>query len=195
MLEVLGTRAPGNREFRHSGTFDGARLTVTYVVDSREHESRRSHQLGALTDEFLLAGLISLPPDDLTVIDSRFIKAFRRSAMSEIATVLRDPDGEFWGRARLRVPLEVIEIEIVSARWRHACATAHRWVGYGPRVVNLSEAIEPFELAEASHYGIGVVGNDGVRVLEPAAYSPQRWSSSRWRLAELIYAQYLELES
>lgn len=30
------------------------------------------------------------------------------------------------------------------------------WVGYGPRLVHVEEVIEPFGLAEASHYGIGL---------------------------------------
>lgn len=195
MLEALGLRGAGNLAFRHTGTFDGACLTVTYIVDIAEHESRRSRGLGAVTDEFLLAGLLSLPIDDMSAIDTRFTRALRSETASEMVTVIRDPEGGFWGRRRLEVPVEVVELETDSAKWRSGRSVAHQWVGYGPRLVHIDEEIEPFELAEASHYGIGLVAHDGVRILEPAPYCPHRLTSARWRLAELVYTQFLELDA
>jgi len=195
MLEVLGLRGAGNRAFRHTGSFDGACLTVTYLVDLAEHESRLSRGLGAVTDEFLLAGLLSLPTEDMAAVEPRFARALRSADASRVSAVIRDPEGGFWGRRRLGVPVEILELETESARWRRGREVAHQWVGYGPRLVNVYDEIQPFEIAEASHYGIGLVARDGVRILEPAPYSPQRWTSARWRLSELVYTQFLKLDA
>jgi len=34
-----------------------------------------------------------------------------------------------------------------------------------------------------------------VRILEPAPYCPHRLTTARWRLAELVYAQFREFDA
>jgi hypothetical protein len=186
MLEVLDAATPGTLAFRHTGVFDRSRLTVSYLVHSIEHESRLAKSLGALTDEFLLAGLMTLPTEDLAPVDSRFTDAFRPRRTSLAAMVVSDPGGGLWGRCLVRPPVEVFEIETQSID------VAHRWVGYGPRVARTSRSVEPIALTEAAHYGIGVTSPEG-RLLEPDDYRPLRWTSARWRFAELVYGQFREL--
>lgn len=190
MLETLGLEVPGAHAFRHVGSFDGAEVSVSYLVDSAEHTDRQSRAIGAVTDEQLLAGLLSLRPTELIRVERRFARALRES---DAATVVTDPEGGLWGQRRLCPPVQVLEIEIEAKSWRAGCAVAHEWAGYAPRVVRVRQPAEPIELAEASHFGIGLVEPNGLQLVAPAPYCPRRWSSSRWRLAELVYEQFLEL--
>ncbi|POH66410.1 hypothetical protein C3B59_08270 [Cryobacterium zongtaii] len=187
MLEVLGAARPGVLMFRHTGVFDRARLTVSYVLDPAEHESRLANGMGAETDEYLLAGLLTLPVDDIAPVDARFVKLLSTRKASRAVTIVNDPDGGAWGRRLLGSPVEVIEIEAESMD------AAHRWTGYGPRLARTAGGIETFELTKAAHYGIGIVTPDGQRLLEPSTSRPLRWTSARWRFAELVYAQFREL--
>lgn len=195
MLEVLSTAAPGTRAFRHTGVLDRTRVTVTYLLDVTEHVSRVACGLGSVTDEFLLAGLMTLPSDSLGPVDERFTKVLRTPSAARLAAVFDDPDGGTWGQRRISAPVDLLEIEIEATSWRRGCSAAHRWAGYGRRLVRTGSSIKPFELTEASHYGIGLVNLDGERTLDPSPFRPQRWTSARWRIAELVYGQFIALNS
>lgn len=191
MHEVLD-RSTGPRLFRHRGVVDGVTLTVSYAVDLHEHERRSAMGIGAIVDELLLAGLLSLPVDDLALVDNRFGSSLASDSASGLVALVEDPLGGLWGRRHLRCPIEIVELETDVLTWRRGCALVQGWVGYGPRTVHVDRDLSAFELTEAAHYGIGVV-RDGERLLAPGEYRPHRWSSARWRFAELIYGQFLAL--
>ncbi|GIT78495.1 hypothetical protein LLS1_01640 [Leifsonia sp. LS1] len=193
MLEALHTPHESEMIFRHQGSFDGAELTVTYAVDRVEHEYRLDNGMAAVADEFLLAALLSVPEDRLVRVDSRFEKALSTSSVAPLATVLQDPEGGVWAQRRAHPAANVIGIEIVSSSLRRGCSAAQRWAGYGPRTVQAPAKASTFELTEAAHYGIGVITDEGQQLLSPAPFVPVRWSSARWRFAELVYAQFREL--
>jgi hypothetical protein len=195
MLEVLNDSFAGMREYRHRGILDRARLTVTYRVDEAEQESRLERGLGSVEDEFLLAALMTLPTDGLREVDPRFTRVLHSPRAASVATVIDDPDGGTWAQRRLGVPLEVEQIEIEASSWSRGIAAAHQWAGYARRCVRARGPLNAFTLTEATHYGIGVIAEDGACVVAPGAYSPQRWSSARWRLAEMVYGQFRELSS
>lgn len=196
-LSVRSRRADHGLVYRHTGWIDGSQLTVTYRVDAVEHERRRAQRCGAVTDEFALAAVLTLPEEDLAPIPDRFVPVFAPEHASGLAAVVGDPDGGFWGQRLLSPVVEVLEIETVAESWGRGCAVAHEWVGYGPRVVAVEDSelsMSPTLLMEASHYGIGVVAGAGQeRVLEPAPFRPRRWTSARWRFAEIVYEQFLQL--
>lgn len=185
--------------YRHTGTFDGALLTVSYKVSDGEHATRQGLELGAVENERTLAALIELPSESLGLIDSRFHSVFADPASSNLAVVVEDPDGQRWGQRRLSVPVEILEIETQGRRWSHAAPLAHRWVGYAPRtvcLVDLEDGDAESILTEASFYGIGVAcAADGSRLLAPSEFVSRRWTSARWWFAERVYAQYLALTS
>lgn len=193
MLEVLSTPHASGTVFRHLGVFDRAELTVTYAVDWLEHESRLSEGIGALSDELLLAALLHIPDDCLGKVDPRFEKILQKPGAASLALVLSDPDGGLWAQRRVRPTVHVMGIEIAASSLRHGCSAAQRWAGYGPRTVLASANASTFELTEAAHYGIGFVTSDGQHLLSPATFVPERWTSARWRLAELVYAQFREM--
>lgn len=193
MLEVVSTTGTARDMFRHMGVFDNAELTVTYAVDRAEHEARVQAGVAAFTDEFLLAALLSVPDDRLGPVESRFDRVLRRSASARAATVLDDPEGGTWAQRRIRSAVDILGIEISSQSLRRGCSVAHRWAGYGPRTVHSPVLANTMDLTEASHYGIGFVVGNGEHVLPPAPFVPHRWSSARWRFAELVYGQFREL--
>ncbi|MFF2243298.1 hypothetical protein ACFVTM_03850 [Arthrobacter sp. NPDC058130] len=194
-LSLAPAARSGARMFRHSGMFDGCPLTVTYLVDDKEHRSRSDKALGAVTDERTLAALLALPVDDLAPVPSRFLKALSGNGTASLAMLIREPHGSTWGQRKLGVPVEVLEIEARARDWTRGCALAHRWVGYAPRTVRVACPIpgDPtLLLTEAAHYGLGVIaGAQDTRLLKPSAYEPRRWTPSRWRFAELVYEQFL----
>lgn len=194
-LSLASAVRSGTRIFRHSGMFNGCPLTVTYLVDEREHKRRSDERVGAVTDERTLAALLSLPDDDLAPVPSRFVRALPEDHTSPLAALIKDPHGSLWGQRKLGVPVEVVEIEARAKDWARGCALAHRWVGYAPRSVRIAcpLPVDPtMLLTEAAHYGLGVIaGDQDTRVLEPSAYKPRRWTASRWRFAELVYEQFL----
>ena len=194
MLESLGGVSTGTRAFRHSGVIERSQMTITYLVDIEEHESRKARGVHAVSDEFLLAGLISVPIEGLGPVGDRFAKLFRSPATAQVAAVIDDPDGRVWAQRILGVPVELVEIEISATTWRRGCAAAHRWAGYGRRMVRTDATLNNFELTEAAHYGIGIISSQGTRTLEPGPFLPERWSSARWRMAELVYSQFLDLQ-
>lgn len=189
MLEVLQEADA----YRHEGVFDRSMLTVTYSLNQAEHYARLRAGVREIRDEFLLAALLSAPEDRLGPVPSRFERVLRMANSAHLATVIEDPDGDLWAQRRMQPAVDVRSIEITSTNLKHGCTVAHRWAGYGPRTVTTSASATTFELIEASHYGIGLQMADGECVLAPAAYVPQRWSSSRWRFAELVYGQFREL--
>lgn len=193
MLEALYPPRESEMIFRHRGVFDGAELTVTYAVDRAEHESRVSNGAGAVADEFFLAALLSVPDDRLGKVDARFEDVLCGSSAAALATVIQDPESGVWAQRRARAAVQVMGIEIVSSSLSRGCSAAQRWAGYGPRVVQSPAKVSTFELTEAAHYGIGVVTHEGQHLLPPAPFVPVRWSSARWRFAELVYAQFREL--
>lgn len=189
MLEVLQEADA----YRHEGVFDRSMLTVTYSVNRAEHEARLRAGLREIRDEFLLAALLSAPEDQLAPVSSRFERELRKADSAHLATVLEDPEGGLWAQRRVQPAVDVRSIEITSTSLKRGCTVAHRWAGYGPRTITTSASASTFELTEASHYGIGLQMTDGECVMPPAAYVPQRWSSARWRFAELVYGQFREL--
>ena len=179
--------------YRHEGVFDRSMLTVTYSVNRAEHEARVRAGLREIRDEFLLAALLSAPEDQLGPVPPRFEPVLRKVDSAHLATVLEDPDGDLWAQRRIQPAVDVRSIEITSANLKRGCTVAHRWAGYGPRTITTSASVSAFELTEASHYGIGLQLTDGECVMMPAAFVPQRWSSARWRFAELVYGQFRDL--
>lgn len=190
MLELL---QESDAIYRHEGTFDRSVLTVTYAVNRVEHAARVRAGLREIRDEFLLAALLSVPEDQLGPVSPRFERVLRQTDNAHLATVLEDPEGGLWAQRCARPALDIRSIEITSTSLKHGCAVAHRWAGYGPRTITTSAPVSTFELTEASHYGIGLQLTDGECVTMPAAYVPQRWSSARWRFAELVYGQFRNL--
>lgn len=180
--------------YRHEGTFDRSLLTVTYTVNRAEHDARLHAGLREIRSEFLLAALLSVPEDRLGPVSPRFERVLRQADHAHLATVLEDPDGGLWAQRCVQPAVDVRSIEITSTSLRRGCAVAHRWAGYGPRTIKTSASASTFDLTEASHYGIGLQMTDGECVMPPAAYVPQRWSSARWRFAELVYGQFRDLE-
>lgn len=181
---------PGSA-YRHEGLFDGSQLRVTYTLERGEHEKRAGAGRREIRDEFLLAALLSVPEDELAKVSQRFERALRAAAGLGAATMVDDPDGGLWAQRRATPAVTVQHIDITSDSWEQGRDIAHRWAGYGPRVVHVPTA-DTFDLTEAAHYGIGV--NVGVeQVLSPVMYTPKRWTSARWRFAELVYGQYRAL--
>lgn len=195
MLEVLNTPRASSAVFRHQGVFDKTELTVTYAVDWVEHEARIACDIGGILDEFLLAALLHTPDDCLGRVHPRFEQALLHPTVAPLATVVEDPEGGFWAQRRVHPAVDVVGIEISSPTLKQGCFVAHRWAGYGPRTVHTSATASPFELTEAAHYGIGLVTDEGQQLLPPATFVAERWSSARWRFAELVYAQFRELLS
>jgi hypothetical protein len=188
-------RSVGRNVFRHVGAIDGVTVTLSYALDAAEHDRRQVAGVGALTDEFLLAALVSLPSDDLARVDERFTRVLASPGASQVAWISEDPEEGLWGRRLVNCPVEIIQLETELTTWRRGCELVQPWVGYGPRIVHATDELDPFELSEAAHYGIGVVHPDGHRLLDPGDYRPQRWGSARWRFAELVYEQFLALRS
>lgn len=193
MLEVLEVPGASRQAFRHMGVFDGAELTVTYTVDLAEHERRAHSGAAAFTNEFLLAALLTLPSDRIGPVDPRFERVLRELASSAAANVISDPDGGLWAQRRIGAVVDILGIEISSSTLQRGCSVAHRWAGYGPRTVHSAHAANTLALTEASHYGIGFVDADGQYLLTPATFVAERWSSARWRFAELVYDRHREL--
>ena len=191
MLELL---QESDAIYRHEGKFDRSVLTVTYAVNRIEHEARVRSGLRDIRNEFLLAALLSAPEDQLGPVSPRFERVLREADSAHLATLLDDPEGGLWAQRRTQPPVDVRSIEITSTSLKRGCSVAHRWAGYGPRTITTSASVSTFELTEASHYGIGLQMPDGECVMMPAAYVPQRWSSARWRFAELVYGQFRDLE-
>jgi hypothetical protein len=179
--------------YRHEGMFDRSLLTVTYSVNRAEHEARVSAGRRELRGEFLLAALLSAPEDQLGPVSPRFEPVLRKASSAHLATILEDPEGGLWAQRRVQPAVDVRSIEITSSSLERGCSIAHRWAGYGPRTITMSASVSEFELTEASHYGIGLQMADGECVMLPAAFVPQRWSSARWRFAELVYGQFRDL--
>ncbi|GAB3400658.1 hypothetical protein GCM10027515_08760 [Schumannella luteola] len=181
--------------YRHTGVFDGTELTVLYLVDDDEHQRRKALGVEAVTDERILAALMELPTDDLGLLPERFRLIFQSPTACNASVVIDDPDGARWGRRLIQAPVEVLEIQARARTWARGSAIAHRWVGYGPRIVWIDKVPrdEAFLLTEAAHYGIGLVhGDEGRRLIAPSCYEPERWTSARWRFAELVYDQFLD---
>jgi len=193
MLEALEVPGASRQAYRHMGVFDGAELTVTYAVDLVEHEARACSGIGAFTNEFLLAALLTLPADQLAPVDPRFERVIRKPESAAAVTVISDPDGGLWAQRRIGTVIDILGIEISSSTLQRGCTAAHRWAGYGPRTVHSVSAANTVALTEASHYGIGFVNADGQNLLNPATFVAERWSSARWWFAELVYGQHCEL--
>lgn len=190
MLEVL---QESDATYRHEGVFDRSLLTVTYSVNLAEHDARVRAGRREIGDEFLLAALLSVPEDQLGLVSPRFERVLRKADSAHLATILEDPEGGLWAQRRAQPAVDVRSIEIRSTSLKRGCSVAHRWAGYGPRTITTSASASTFELTEASHYGIGLQMPDGECVMMPAAFVPQRWSSARWRFAELVYGQFRDL--
>lgn len=193
MLEALDMPGTSREAFRQVGIFDGAELTVTYAVDADEHDARIAAGVGAVTNEFLLAALLTLSEDHLTSVEARFERALQAPEAAAAATVITDPEGGVWAQKRIRSAVDIVGIEISSTSLRRGCSAAHRWAGYGPRTVYSPRTATTIDLTEASHYGIGFMVADGEYLLTPATFVAERWSSARWRFAEMVYAQHREL--
>lgn len=193
MLEALDTPCASGAVFRHQGTFDKAELTVTYAVNWDEHETRVACDIGEVADEFILAALLHLPDNRLGRVHPRFERALLAPSAASVASVVEDPEGGVWAQRRVRPTIDIRGIEISSRTLRQGCSAAHRWAGYGPRTIHTSGTVSTFELTEAAHYGIGLVTDEGEHVLPPATFVPERWSSARWRFAELVYGQFRQL--
>ncbi|GAA3640640.1 hypothetical protein GCM10022200_25420 [Microbacterium awajiense] len=190
MLEVL---QESDAIYRHEGVFDRSLLTVTYSVNRAEHEARVRAGRREIRDEFLLAALLGAPEDRLQPVSPRFERVLRKADSAPLVTILEDPEGGLWAQRRVQPAVDVRSIEITSTSLKRGCIVAHRWAGYGPRTITTSASVSTFELAEASHYGIGLQMTDGECVMMPATFVPERWSPARWRFAELVYGQFREL--
>lgn len=193
MLETVNNPCASAMTYRHRGDFDRAELTVTYAVNWAQHEARIDAGIRAITDEFVLAALLSVPGDRVGVVDARFDKALRKSSGASLVTIISDPDGGIWAQRHVRPVVDVIGIDIQAPSLRRGCTVAQRWAGYGPRTVHASADASTFELTEAAHYGIGFVRDERVQLLRAETFVSKRWSSARWRFSELIYAQFLDL--
>lgn len=192
MLETIETPSASSTIFRHRGVFDRAELKVTYSVDWSEHKSRLTTGICAIADEFILAALLSIPEGRIGKVNSRFEKVLQETSTSSIATVITDPDGGMWAQRHVRPTVDVVNIEIEAPSLRLGCSAAQRWAGYGPRTVHTSAKASTYELTEAAHYGVGFVTHEGEHLLAPETFVSKRWSSARWRFAELTYAQFLD---
>lgn len=182
---------PKQRDHQLDAVIDGSALLVSFTLDEDEHRRRRESGVGAVTDEMLLAALLSLPEDSLGRVEPRFERLFDAPSTSEFATVVDDPEGGRWAQRTLRCPVHVDQIEAFAESWRHGLRIAHTWAGYGPRVVRVSEAPDTvLPCMEASRYGVGFV-TDNALLVAPAEYRPRRWTAARWRFAELVYARYV----
>ncbi|WP_068482634.1 hypothetical protein [Pseudoclavibacter helvolus] len=190
MLEVL---QEADAIYRHEGMFDRSQLTVTYSVNRIEHEARVRSGLREIRDEFLLAALLDAPEDRLDPVSQRFERVLRKADSAHLVTILEDPEGGLWAQRRVQPAVEVRSIEITSASVKHGCTVAHRWAGYAPLTITTSASVSTFELTKVSHFGIGLQMADGDCVMRPATFAPQRWSSARWRFAELVYGQFRDL--
>jgi len=191
--------APSHRSgatlYRHTGRFDRSWLTVTYALNEDEHSSRQTQGLGAVTNERLLAALLAAPHDDLAPVPALFDDAFGAPNAHTMAVVIEDVDGTRWAQRTLQAPLEIIEIEARARDWESGSAVVHDWAGYGARSVRVEHLCEtgaPWVLIQAAHYGIGLI--DGCcehQLLAPGEYRSERWTSARWRFAEMVYRQFL----
>jgi hypothetical protein len=190
VLEVL---QESDAIYRHEGVFDRSLLTVTYSLNRGEHEARVRDGRREIRDEFLLAALLGTPEDRLEPVSPRFERVLRNADSAHLVAILEDPEGGLWAQRRVQPAVDVRSIEITSTSLKRGCTVAHRWAGYGPRTITTSASVSTFELSEASHYGIGLQLTDGECVMMPAAFVPQRWSSARWRFAELVYGQFRDL--
>lgn len=194
-MSVSARLAPGAVAYRHSGTIDRCTISVTYTLDPEVHRSRTSAGVGAVIDERLLAALIDLPSGELAVVEPRFCGVFDEPATARYATIIQAPDGQLWGQRRLEPAVRILDIEVEASTWQRGLRAVDAWAGYGPRTVALTRAIADLDVAllEASYFGIGVRESSAGRVvLEPAPYRSRRWTSARWRFAELVYGQFLE---
>jgi len=193
---VAAELLPGTIAYRHEGVFDRCRIAVTYAVDLSVHRARRDAGLGAVRNERLLAALMSLPADALGVVGEQFHDVFDEPSTAGYAVVVEAPDGRRWGQRRLEPAVRVLEIETQASSWRRGRALADVWAGYGARTVAITGPFREPELSllEASYFGIGVKdARAGQLLLAPKPYRPRRWTSARWRFAELVYGQFLEV--
>jgi len=186
-----------SRAFQHTARFGGTALTVTYTLNREEHGRRQLAEVGAVMDERTLAALLCLPTGDLGQVPARLTRLVDKAEAAGFAVVFQDPDGQHWAQRRLAAPVTVLEISMHARNWDGGSSVLHDWVGYAARVLHLDELATEEKtavLSEAAFYGIGIAaGADANTVLPPDNYKPRRWTSARWRFAELVYAQYLEL--
>lgn len=193
-MSLRGAAQDGASIFCHTGVFDGCPLTVTYSVNLHEHKVRLRDGVGAVSQERILAALLSLSPTSLTPVPERFAWDLATGTTDNLAVIVEDPEGGMWGQRKLGVAVDVIGIEARANDWRKGSALAHRWVGYAARTVRLVRPIREDQtllLTEAAHFGLGVVdGSRATKLLDPGPYEPRRWTPARWRFAELIYGQF-----
>lgn len=187
---------PGAVAYRHSGVIDRCKIAVTYTLDLEVHGVRTSAGIGAVADERLLAALMTLSSSTLTAVDERFRDVFDDSSAAQCAVIVEAPDGRLWAQRRLEPAVTILDIEAEATSWRDGLGAVDKWAGHGARTVALTRSIRNLDvsLLEASFFGIGVRDSNRDRVLlAPAPYRSRRWTSARWRFAELVYGQFLEV--
>jgi hypothetical protein len=182
-FEFVGAE-PSTGTYQHTGVFEAHVLRVRYRLDHAEHVRRVRLRLGAVTDERTLAALLAVPDVELGRIPRRFGATLKRAESAQLAVLLEDPEGGQWGQRTLRVPLEVMDIEVSAPEWSLGSAIAHQWAGYASRLVRLQrDTCDDLALTEASYWGIGIA----------TAISEE--PLVRWRFAEQVYEQFLLLTS
>lgn len=172
--------------------------TVTFVgeLDSAVRSYRvESGSIPRFTD-FELAALASIPSDEWQIIDTRFERFFVRNDIHDYVKVRALGEQHFIAKRLIRPPVHLTQISIESENIRSGMHAAHKWAGYGPRVITVPEDSrpDPLDLLEASTYGIGVERSSTGETLVPSApYRPRRLTAARWKFAERLYGLTTEL--
>lgn len=182
------------------------RVEALVDVDLYPHELRRREHRTAkpilsldLLNLLLTMPLSSpVPADHFSNYDLRRLKAGSRIGAVDIT----DADGLMCATRHAEPPLAVRHATVSARHWRTGLSIASRFAPYCSRdlVLDHLPADELELLLEADYLGVGlrVRGDDPDhpvrRVVEPARFTPSRYTGASWLFAERLLAQQALLE-
>lgn len=178
------------------------RAEVVVDVKFRVQELRR-RQRGAfkpLLSLDLLNLLLTMPLSSpvpahhFSDYDWRRLEAGSRMGAVDIT----ETDGGTCATRCAGVPLTVLHATVRARRWRFGLSVASRFAPYCPRDLVLDyEPSDDLDLIlEANYLGIGIrlrgggSGQNTRRVIEPAPFTPARYTGASWLFAERMLAQH-----
>jgi hypothetical protein len=181
---------PGGTFVRAEGvSLLGVRVTAHAILNTAEHERRRSASLGAITDPALLDRLMDLPV--AVPVADPVIWAEMEDQSS--AVINRDSDGETVARL-LESPLTTHDVVVAATAGRelNAVQDASLFASFTRRwVATTRRQVPACVMLEAKICGVGVLDRCG-RVLltaqAPAALVIDGWT---WLLQEKTYRRWL----